>query len=127
MKSWYSAERQGLVVLNAKLKLIGPNGERLVPIDEFFIAPFRTALKEAELLTEIQIPALPPQSACCYKWITKMSKVDETLVGVAVLMVTNLIQDICEEIRIGLCSVAPIPFRARQAEALLRGKRSRIG
>jgi CO/xanthine dehydrogenase FAD-binding subunit len=112
-----------LLVLDAKLKLVGPNGERLIPIEEFFIAPFQTALNEAELLIEIQIPPLPPQTAGCYKWITKRSKVDETLVGVAVLMMFNPIKDICKDIRIGLCSVGPTPFRARRAEELLRGEK----
>lgn len=75
-----------LLVLEARLKLVSLHSERIVPIDEFFIAPFKTALQEAELLTEIQIPTPPPRSAGCYKWFTKITTVDETLVGVAVLM-----------------------------------------
>jgi len=112
-----------LLVLDARLKVIGPQGERLVPIDEFFIAPFQTALNEAELLTEILIPTLPHKSAGCYRWITKMTTVDETLVGVAVLMVADFTKGICKHIRIGISSVAPIPFRAKGAEELIRGKK----
>ena len=111
-----------LLVLNAKLKLLGPHGERVVPVDKFFIGPFRTAIDGAELLTEIQIPALPSQSGGCYRWITKRTTADETLVGVAVLIVADSTEGICKDIRIGLCSVAPTPFRAKRAEELLRGK-----
>ena len=112
-----------LLVLDAKLKLVSLNGERLVPIDKFFIAPFQTALSETELLTEIQIPTPPPRSAGCYKWSTKITEVDETLVGVAVLISLDSTGGICNEIRIGVCSVAPTPIRTRRAEELLRGKR----
>jgi len=112
-----------LLVLNAMLKLVGPHSERLVPIDKFFIGPFQTAIDGVELITEIQIPALPAQSGGCYKWITKRTTADETLVGVAVLIVSDSTEGICKDIRIGLCSVAPTPFRARKAEELLREKK----
>jgi len=112
-----------LLVLEAKLKLISLHSERIVPIDEFFIAPFKTALQEAELLTEIQIPTPAPRSAGCYKWFTKTVRVDETLVGVAVLMSLDSTDGICSDLKIGLCSVAPTPFRARRAEEVLRGKK----
>jgi len=112
-----------LLALNAKLKLVGSGGERVIPIDRFFIAPFETVLEGKELLTEIQIPTPPLQSGGCYKWITKKSMVDETLVGVAVYIVADSFAEICGEIRIGLSSVAPTPFRARKAEEYLRGKK----
>lgn len=112
-----------LLALDARLRLVGPSGERTVPIDEFFIAPFETILGQAEILTEIQIPSLPAASAGCYQWITKMSTVDETLVGVAVVMTAGSADGICKDIKIGLCSVAPTSIRARRAEELLRGSK----
>ncbi len=111
-----------LLVLDAKLKLVSLQGERVVPIDQFFIGPFQTALDQAELLTEIQIPTPPPRSGGYYQWLTKRTEVDETLVGVAVLMTRDSIDGICKDIKIGLCSVAPTPIRARRAEEVLRGK-----
>ena len=112
-----------LLVLEAKLKLVSLQGERVVPVDSFFISPFQTALNQAELLTEIQIPTPPPRSNGCYQWLTKITAVDETLVGVAVLVTSDSAGGLCKDIRIGLCSVAPVPIRARQAEELLRGKK----
>jgi carbon-monoxide dehydrogenase medium subunit len=112
-----------LLVLEAELRLVSPVGERTVACDHFFIAPFQTVLGEAEILTEIQIPTLPPHSTGCYKWSTKVTTVDETLVGVAVLMVLDPKRGLCDDIRIGLCSVAPTPMRARRAEEVIRGKR----
>lgn len=112
-----------LLVLDARLKLVSLHGERIIPIDTFFISPFQTALGEAELLAEIQIPIPPPRSAGCYQWLTKITADDETLVGVAVLIASDSTGEICEDTKIGLCSVAPTPFRARRAEELLRGKK----
>jgi aerobic carbon-monoxide dehydrogenase medium subunit len=112
-----------LLVLDARLKLVSLNGERIIPIDQFFIAPFQTALKPIELITEIQIPPLPPRSAGCYKWTTKIVNIDETLVGVAVLIAIDPSNSVCSEIKIGLCSVAPTPMRARRAEKVLLGKK----
>ena len=112
-----------LLVLDAKLKLVNLQGERIVPIDEFFIAPFETLLKTGELLTEIMIPSPTPQSAGSYQWFTKITEVDETLVGVAVQITADIANGLCKDIKIGLCSVAPTPMRAKRAEELLRGKR----
>jgi len=111
-----------LLVLEAKLKLVSLQAERILPIDEFFTGPFQTVLGKAELLTEIQIPTPPPRSSGCYQWLTKITEADETLVGVAVLMTLDT-DSICKDIKIGLCSVAPTPMRARQAEQVLRGKK----
>jgi len=111
-----------LLVLDAKLKLVSLDGERIVPIDEFFVAPFKTALAEDEILTEIQIPTPPSRSAGCYQWRTKLSTADETLVGVAVLLTLDA-SDVCKYIKIALTSVAPSPFRAKRAEQILQGKK----
>jgi len=112
-----------LLVLDAKLKVVSLQRERIVPIDEFFIGPFQTALGQAELLTEIRIPTPPPGSAGCYQWLSKLSEVDETLVGVAVLMTTDSTGNVCQDIKIGLCSVAPTPIRATRAEKVLHGQK----
>ena len=112
-----------LLVLDARVKLASLNGNRIVPLDEFFVGPFETVLQEAELLTEIQIPNPPPVSAGCYKWATKTVVVDETLVGVAVLISLDHAHAVCNDIKIALGSVAPTPLRAKKAEEQLRGKR----
>lgn len=113
-----------LLVLGAKLRLVSTDGERMLPVEDCFLAPFQTAIGETELLTEIQIPVPPPKSAGSYRWLTKLTAVDETLVGVAVLLVVDPKDNsICQDIRIGLGSVAPVPFRAKRAEELLRGEK----
>jgi len=112
-----------LLVLNAQLKLVSLQATRIVPINKFFIGPFQTALSKVELLTEIEIPTPPPRSDGCYQWFTKITEVDETLVGVAVLMTLDSTGSVCKDIKIGLCSVAPTPIRAKQAEQILQGQK----
>ncbi|MBI2999279.1 MAG: FAD binding domain-containing protein, partial [Deltaproteobacteria bacterium] len=45
-----------LLTFGALLKLRGPEGERMVPINEFLVAPYRTALGAAEVLAGIRLP-----------------------------------------------------------------------
>jgi len=112
-----------LLVLEAKLRTVSINGERVIPIEEFFVAPFKTALDPQEILVEIQIPKPPPSSSGSYKYIHKASSVGETLVGVAIFLKMDPQNLICEAIRIGLSSVAPTPIRAHMAEKFLIGKK----
>lgn len=113
-----------LIALDANFKLISTIGERIVKAEEFFRSPFNNILKETELLSEIRIPNLPVHSAGSYLWLPKLTSVDESLVGVGVLIaVDDLIHKICNMARIGLGSVAPIPIRAKNAEEVLKGKR----
>ena len=113
-----------LIALDASFKLISIMGERIVKVEEFFISPFKNILMETELVAEIQIPNLPVHSGGSYLWLPKITAVDETLLGVGVLIaVDDLIHKICTMARIGLGSVAPTPIRAKNAEEVLKGKR----
>ncbi|MEE8564456.1 MAG: xanthine dehydrogenase family protein subunit M [Atribacterota bacterium] len=116
-----------LIALDASLKLISIMGERIVKVEEFFKSPFNNILKETELLTEIRIPNLPVHSGGSYLWLPKITAVDETLVGVGVLIaVDDLIHKTCTMARIGLGSVAPTPIRTKNAEEVLKGKRIEV-
>ncbi len=110
-----------LLVLEAQLKLISVDGERVIPIESFFLNPGQTVLSPYEILTEINIPDLPAGSGSAYMAWTLRKALDLAMVGVAV--VTTINNSILTEVRIALGSVAPIPIRARKAEALLQGQR----
>src|SRR6266700_6440487 len=56
-----------MLALGAQLVAIGPNGERIIPIDEFFTdSTFETTLRPNEVLTEIRIPAPAEKSGGAY-------------------------------------------------------------
>ena len=111
-----------LLTFDTQLRLIHLNGERIVPLERFFVGPFQTVLEPEEIVVEVRIPKLSPRSAGSYQFVHKASSVGETLVGTAVLVTMDGKGSFCQDIRIGLCSVGPTPFRARAAERILIGK-----
>ena len=112
-----------LLVLETTLKLVDLYGERVVPLEEFFVGPFQTVLDPQEIVVEVRIPNPPLHSAGSYEYIHKASSVGESLVGAAVLLVADPKDATCREARIGLSSVAPTPIRAKAAERMLKEKK----
>ena len=108
-----------LIALDADLTLTSSKGQRTLPLDEFFIDYYQTALEPDELLTEIHVP--PPQRpGWSHIKFTPRSVEDFATVGVALTLKAN--NGTCEDVRVGLNSVASTIVRARKAEAVLRGK-----
>ncbi|HLT21424.1 MAG TPA: xanthine dehydrogenase family protein subunit M [Thermomicrobiales bacterium] len=56
-----------MLAYRAELVARGPDGERVIPIDEFFAGPFEPALNPGEILTEIRIPAPGARSGGAYE------------------------------------------------------------
>jgi carbon-monoxide dehydrogenase medium subunit len=109
-----------LLALEAQARIVGPTGERWLPLEEFFVDLYQTALGPAELLTQLKLPPLPSKSKMIYiKYALRA--MDPAIVGVAVVMEVE--DGRCRKARIGLNGAAPVPLRARQAEAALQGRR----
>jgi carbon-monoxide dehydrogenase medium subunit len=108
-----------LLVLGAVAKIEGIAGEKIVPFESFFIGPGQTILGNNHLLTEIQVPNLPPHSGGVYLKQTRSQGADLALVGVAALVVME--GKILRDVKIALGAVAPTPIRAKKAEEILRG------
>jgi len=111
-----------LIALNATLTVTGLKGERNLPVEDFSRDYFETVLEPGELLTEIQIPALPPRTGAAYtKFNVIESDLATTSVGVSVTLGAG--DGVCQDIRIALGASAPTPMRAKKAEAVLKGKK----
>jgi carbon-monoxide dehydrogenase medium subunit len=95
-------------------------GERLVPLEEFFVAPGKTVLQQDELLTEVLVPNAPAGAQSIYLKHS-LRKMDVAIASAAVLIIFD--GEVCKDVRIALGAVGPIPFRARKAEEMLRGKK----
>jgi carbon-monoxide dehydrogenase medium subunit len=111
-----------LLVLGAKLKLASANGERVVPLEEYFVGPEKTVLNEGELLAEIQVPNPPASSGGSYIKQTTRRALDLAIVGVAAMVTLDSAKAVCQDIRIALGAVAPTPIRASKAESIIKGK-----
>ena len=110
-----------LLALEAEIVATGLDGERTIPVAEFFTDFFTTALRPDEILTEIRIPAPTAGSGGAY--IKLERKVgDFAIVGVAA-QVTIDATGICARAGIGLTNVGPTPLKVHAAEAFLQGKR----
>jgi CO/xanthine dehydrogenase FAD-binding subunit len=110
-----------LLVLDAKVKIVGLSGERVVPLDDFFVDVKKTVLKSDELLVEVQVSNQPPNTGSAFLKISRISG-DIALVNVATRITLGSNQ-ICEDARIALGAVAPTPLRAKGTEELLKGKK----
>ncbi len=111
-----------LFVLDAKLTVKGANGERVIPIGEFYQGFKKLALAEDEIVTGIVIPPMPDNSRAAYKAHTVRKAMDLAIVGVA----ANLTIDeagICREAKVALGAVAVSCVRAPKAEAVLVGQK----
>jgi CO/xanthine dehydrogenase FAD-binding subunit len=110
-----------LLALGASVTLMGPKGERSVPVDQFFTGPKTTVLAGDEMLFEIGVPSPPPGSRSVYLKLSPRHSMDLAVVGVAA---AGILEDgICKDVKIGLGAVAPTPIRAPMAEAILVGNR----
>jgi len=111
-----------LIGLEAKAKINGPNGERVIALEEFFIGPGENALQADEILTEIQIPNPPPHTRGVYLKLPARTMVDLAVVGVAVVITLDDKERSIVDAKIVLGAVAPTPVRARQAEDIIKSK-----
>jgi carbon-monoxide dehydrogenase medium subunit len=110
-----------LLALGARVKLRKKGGERFVSLEEFCLGPFCTHLEPEEIIAEILLSPTPEGSGA-YAWMPKRTAVDETLVGVGAWLTPDPEKRICLGASLALSSVAPAPFRARNAEFFLLGK-----
>jgi carbon-monoxide dehydrogenase medium subunit len=109
-----------LLALRASVRLHGPDGARTVPITEFFTGFYETALRDAEVLISIDVPATPAGGRWRYlKW-TPRAQEDKALVGLAALLVLDGRR--CRVARLAVGGVAASPVVLARAEQALEGQ-----
>lgn len=111
-----------MLALGAQVVATGPRGERTIPIEEFFVSLFTTALQPTEILTEIRIPAAAAHTGGGYVKLER--KVGDFATAAVAAHVALNNQGIVQKAGIGLTNVGPKPIKARKAEDFLRGKKA---
>ena len=106
-----------LIVLAAIAEVQGPDGTRTVGVENFFRGPGVSVLAPGEIITGFYVPAAPANSRATYERLGRTQGVECALVGVAAYL--ELTGDRACAARLALASVAPVPLRARAAEAVL--------
>src|SRR5271170_3018900 len=110
-----------MLVLGAQVVATGPKGERVIPIDKFFLGLFATALKPDEIVTEIRIPVPAARSGGAYVKFER--KVGDYATAAAAAYVTLSASGVVESVGLALTNVGPTAVRATAAEKLLVGKK----
>jgi len=110
-----------LLVLGAKVRMVGKDGEKIASLEDFFVGPGQTILGQDHLLTEVQVPNIPGHSGGVYLKQKRRQGADLAVVGIAALVVMG--GEVLKDVKIALGAVAPTPIRARKAEEILRGRK----
>ncbi|WP_222195100.1 FAD binding domain-containing protein [Modestobacter italicus] len=110
-----------LAALDAQVRVLGPAGERTVPFPELHRLPGDdpsrdTVLEHGELITAIDLPALPAGTRSAYRKVRDRASYAFALVSVAAVVTPD------GELRLALGGVAHRPWRATRAEEVLRGQ-----
>lgn len=97
----------------------GPAGQRTIPIDDFFVDTFVTALAPDEVLVEVRLPAPTAGSGGAYQKLERKVG-DYAIAGVAVQLALDG-NGVIKEAGVGLTNLGPMPIRASDAENTLVG------
>jgi NADPH-dependent glutamate synthase beta subunit-like oxidoreductase/CO/xanthine dehydrogenase FAD-binding subunit len=108
-----------LLALNAKIKIAGSRGIRIIPIAEFY-GSLGNGLEADEIVTEIQIPKPLSKARQTFLKFTIRKPVDFAIVSLA--SVIHVEGGVCKAASISLGAVAPIPIRAMEAEQAIKGR-----
>jgi xanthine dehydrogenase YagS FAD-binding subunit len=114
-----------MIALDASVRVLGPQGERTIPLVDFYRLPGDepqrdTVLSHGELITAVDLPALPFATRSHYRKVRDRASYAFALVSVAAAL--DVADGVVRDVRIALGGVAPVPWRATKAEAALRGK-----
>ena len=106
-----------LLAMNAELNIIGPQGERVLPLEDFFLGPGATALQPAEIVTSVVVPLPPSGLGAAYLHLSARGRIDCSAASAGVALVLKNSRVSTARIFIGACG--PTPLRMPKAEAQL--------
>jgi carbon-monoxide dehydrogenase medium subunit len=115
-----------ILALRGEVNVFGSTGQRRIPIDDFLVDTFTSALKEGELITEVSVPI--PRGAGSGSAYLKLERKagDFATVGVAAQLTLERRTDgahYCSYAGIGLAALGSKNIRAKSAESSLEGKK----
>ena len=108
----------GLIALGAQLHLRGPNGARILALEDFYKDAFAVDLGDGELVEFVSVPPVPPGAGFAFCKLGPRKAMDWTLITASVMLTGD---GAIADIRIGMNGVGPTPSRPRKTEAALRG------
>jgi xanthine dehydrogenase YagS FAD-binding subunit len=115
-----------LVALDASVRLVGPAGTKTLPLSELYVLPAKdpkkeTVLQQNEIVTEILIPSSPAGLVSSYRKVRARRSWDFALASVALTL--TLRDGQVTYARVVLGGAAPTPWRSKEVEEAIAGKR----
>jgi len=111
-----------LMAYGGTVILQSSQGQRFVPLDQFFVGPGRTVMKPHEILASIVIETPSAFSGSSYIKLGTRRALEISIVSVASFLTLERPGGRIQSARIVLGSVAPVPMRAGDAEKTLIGE-----
>jgi len=120
-----SATATALVALGASLSIVGKAGAREVKVESIFVRPEQDVTREHslesdEVITAVRVPRLPPGAASAYTKLGEKESYDWPIAEAACVIERS--GNRCVRASIVLGAAAPVPWRAKEAEAALAGQ-----
>lgn len=110
-----------LTALAARVQVQGPQGMREIPLSEFFLGFYTTALEPSEILTEVIIPSLPASARASYHKYTSISAEGRPCVAVGAMADFDA-TGTCSDLRVAVGAATETPQRVKDAEEIARGQ-----
>jgi len=109
-----------VLALDAEIQCTGPNGERWVKCDEFFLGLLMSVLEADEIVTAVRVPVTTGEKTAYLKAAPRSSGF--AVVGVAARLALDD-AGICRRANIGITGVTDKAYRAERVEQMLAGKK----
>jgi len=109
-----------LLAYDAIMRVASPNGEREIPLREFFVGPRQTVLDPADIAVAIEVPAPVPGTGSSS--IRQGGRVSLSLPMASAAAVVVMDGKVCSKVAVALGAVAPIPIVAKEAGDALVGR-----
>jgi len=114
-----------LSALDAVVRVREPDGERDIPLADFYLLPGdrpdrETALHPAALITAIDVPPLPFARRSAYRKVRERASYAFAVGSLAAAI--DVADGVVRDVRLSFGALAPVPWRARLAEEALRGQ-----
>jgi aerobic carbon-monoxide dehydrogenase medium subunit len=115
----------GLMVLNARVRLVSRKGERTLLVSQLCTDYYETVIQPAELLVEVIVPVQPAAARATY--VKFLPRTEDDYATVAVAALAQMDDGVCRDVRVALGASGPTPIDAPYVGEVLAGQRPTPG
>ena len=109
-----------MIAARATAIVVGPNGQRAVPVEQIVTGPGRTSLAKGEFILEFHLPKPAPRSSDAYLRFSPRTEMDIAVVGAAVNLTVDA-NGVITDARVALGAVAPTQVLVPEGAAAIIG------